>query len=88
MVLVRAAENEMLLPHTGLQVQPHKDHKYIDLFPSEIVADRGRHGDMLRLTEVALLCAAPEPDRRPKVQDVVRMIDEIAAADGPELAGR
>jgi len=34
MVLVRAAENEMLQPHTGLQVQPHKDHKYRDLFPS------------------------------------------------------
>ena len=33
-VLVRAAENEMLQPHTGLQVQPHKDHKYRDLFPS------------------------------------------------------
>jgi len=36
MVLVRAAENEMLQPYTGLQVQPHKDHKYRDLFPSEI----------------------------------------------------
>ena len=35
MVLVRAAENEMLQPHTGLQVQPHKDHKYRDLFPSK-----------------------------------------------------
>ena len=34
MVLVRAAENETLQPHTGLQVQPHKDHKYRDLFPS------------------------------------------------------
>jgi hypothetical protein len=59
-----------------------------DILDVEIVADRGRHGDMLRLTEVALLCAAPEPDRRPKVQDVVRMIDEIAAGDGAELAGR
>ncbi|CAN6287860.1 unnamed protein product [Urochloa humidicola] len=60
-----------------------------DILDVEIVADRARHGDMLRLTEVALLCAAVEPDRRPKVQDVVRMIDEIAAGDGPELvAGR
>ncbi|PUZ38479.1 hypothetical protein GQ55_9G199400 [Panicum hallii var. hallii] len=59
-----------------------------DILDVEIVADRGRHGDMLRLTEVALLCAAPEPDRRPKVQDVVRMIDEIAAGYGAELAGR
>ncbi|CAN6298950.1 unnamed protein product [Urochloa humidicola] len=57
-----------------------------DILDVEIVANRARHGDMLRLTEVALLCAAVEPDRRPKVQDVVRMIDEIAAAgDVPEL---
>ena len=34
MVLVRAAENEMLQPHTEVQVQLHKDHKYRDLFPS------------------------------------------------------
>ena len=35
-VLVGAAENEMMQLHThiGLQVQPHKDHKYRDLFPS------------------------------------------------------
>ncbi|RCV42338.1 hypothetical protein SETIT_9G208500v2 [Setaria italica] len=59
-----------------------------DILDVEIVADRGHHGDMLRLTEIALLCAAVDPDRRPKVQDVVRMIDEIAASDGPELAGR
>lgn len=55
-----------------------------DILDVEIVGDRGRHGDMLRLTEVALLCAAVDPDRRPKVQDVVRMIDEIATGDGPE----
>ncbi|CAN6293106.1 unnamed protein product [Urochloa humidicola] len=61
-----------------------------DILDVEIVADRARHGDMLRLTEVALLCAAVEPDRRPKVQDVVTMIDGIAACDdGPDLlAGR
>ncbi|KAF8672395.1 hypothetical protein HU200_049602 [Digitaria exilis] len=61
-----------------------------DILDVEIVGDRGRHGDMLRLTEVALLCAAVEPDRRPKVQDVVRMIDEIAGGDDgtPELLGR
>ncbi|TVT97537.1 hypothetical protein EJB05_57200, partial [Eragrostis curvula] len=60
-----------------------------DILDVEIVGDRGRHGDMLRLTEVALLCAAVEPEKRPKVQDVVRMIEEIAAGsgDGPEPAG-
>jgi len=59
-----------------------------DILDVEIVGDRGRHGDMLRLTEVALLCAAVEPDRRPKVQDIVRMIDEVGGGDGPELDRR
>uniref|UniRef100_A0A0E0BC42 Protein kinase domain-containing protein n=1 Tax=Oryza glumipatula TaxID=40148 RepID=A0A0E0BC42_9ORYZ len=65
-----------------------------DILDVEIVADRGRHGDMLRLTEVALLCAAVDPERRPKAHDVVRMIDEIAAGsaaaagDGEATAGR
>jgi hypothetical protein len=56
-----------------------------DILDVEIVADRARHGDMLRLTEVALLCAAVQPERWPRVQDVVRMIEEIAAgAPGDE----
>uniref|UniRef100_A0A0D9XKZ5 Protein kinase domain-containing protein n=1 Tax=Leersia perrieri TaxID=77586 RepID=A0A0D9XKZ5_9ORYZ len=64
-----------------------------DILDVEIVADRERHGDMLRLTEVALLCAAVEPDRRPRIHEVVRMIDEIAGAgdgdgDGETAAGR
>uniref|UniRef100_A0A0E0M951 Protein kinase domain-containing protein n=1 Tax=Oryza punctata TaxID=4537 RepID=A0A0E0M951_ORYPU len=60
-----------------------------DILDVEIVADRDRHGDMLRLTEVALLCAAVEPELRPKMHDVVRMIDEIAGAgDGEATAGR
>ncbi|KAF0906556.1 hypothetical protein E2562_011536 [Oryza meyeriana var. granulata] len=61
-----------------------------DILDVEIVADRDRHGDMLRLTEVALLCAAVEPERRPKMHDVVRMIDEIgsaAAGDKETTAG-
>ena len=65
-----------------------------DILDVELVADRGRHGDMLRLTEVALLCAAVDPERRPKAHDVVRMIDDIAAGsaaaagDGEATAGR
>ncbi|KAK3156804.1 hypothetical protein QOZ80_2AG0112150 [Eleusine coracana subsp. coracana] len=56
-----------------------------DILDVEIVADRPRHGDMLRLTEVALLCTAVDPERRPKVHDVVRMIDAIGVArDGEQ----
>ncbi|GJN40579.1 hypothetical protein PR202_gb29812 [Eleusine coracana subsp. coracana] len=56
-----------------------------DILDVEIVADQPRHGDMLRLTEVALLCAAVDPERRPKVHDVVVMIDAIGdAGDGEQ----
>jgi serine/threonine protein kinase len=58
-----------------------------DILDVEIVADRGRHGDMLRLTEVALLCAAVDPERRPNVQDAVRMIDEMGAGEREEPPG-
>ncbi|VAH04720.1 unnamed protein product [Triticum turgidum subsp. durum] len=57
-----------------------------DILDVEIVGELERHGDMLRLTEVALMCAAVEPDRRPKMPDVVRMIDEIGG--GVEEKGR
>ncbi|KAK1683014.1 hypothetical protein QYE76_011793 [Lolium multiflorum] len=55
-----------------------------DIFDVEIVGELDRHEDMLRLTEVALLCAAVEPDRRPKMPDVVRMIDHIGTAADEE----
>ncbi|KAL5230817.1 hypothetical protein ABZP36_029593 [Zizania latifolia] len=59
-----------------------------DILDVEIVADRDHHGDMLRLTEVALLCAAVEPDCRPKMGDVVKMINEIRGAGDSETAAR
>ncbi|KAG8083779.1 hypothetical protein GUJ93_ZPchr0010g8081 [Zizania palustris] len=59
-----------------------------DILDMEIVADRDRHGDMLRLTEVALLCAAVEPNSRPKMHDVVKMINEISGAQESETAAR
>uniref|UniRef100_A0A0E0FWN1 Protein kinase domain-containing protein n=1 Tax=Oryza nivara TaxID=4536 RepID=A0A0E0FWN1_ORYNI len=36
-----------------------------DILDVEIVTDRDRHGDMLRLTEVALLCTAVKPEHWP-----------------------
>lgn len=59
-----------------------------DILDAEIAGERGLHGDMLRLTEVALLCAAVEPDRRPKMPDVVRMIDAIGDAGHGEEGRR
>ncbi|XP_008797241.3 probable leucine-rich repeat receptor-like protein kinase At1g68400 [Phoenix dactylifera] len=48
-----------------------------DILDLEISAERESHGDMLRLTEIALECAALEPERRPKMSEVVKRIEEI-----------
>lgn len=48
-----------------------------DILDLEIVAEKESHGDMLKLTEIALHCTELEPERRPTMSDVVRRIDEI-----------
>nr|XP_010933300.1 probable leucine-rich repeat receptor-like protein kinase At1g68400 [Elaeis guineensis] len=53
-----------------------------DILDLEIVAEKDRHGDMLRLTEIALECAALEPERRPNMSEVVKKIEEIKVPNG------
>ncbi|CAL9161951.1 unnamed protein product [Musa hybrid cultivar] len=48
-----------------------------DILDLEIVAEKESHGDMLKLTEIALHCTELEPERRPTMSDVVRIIEEI-----------
>ncbi|RWW59809.1 hypothetical protein BHE74_00033229 [Ensete ventricosum] len=48
-----------------------------DILDLEIVAEKESHGDMLKLTEIALHCTELEPERRPTMSDVVRRIEEI-----------
>ncbi|CAL9094772.1 unnamed protein product [Musa textilis] len=48
-----------------------------DILDLEIVAEKESHGDILKLTEIALHCTELEPERRPTMSDVVRRIEEI-----------
>ncbi|RWV88099.1 hypothetical protein GW17_00049843 [Ensete ventricosum] len=48
-----------------------------DILDLEIVAEKESHGDMLKLTEIALHCTELEPERRPTMSDVVRRIEEM-----------
>ena len=48
-----------------------------EIFDLEIVAERERHEEMLKLTNIALQCTALEPGRRPNISVVVEKIEEI-----------
>ncbi|XP_073001686.1 probable leucine-rich repeat receptor-like protein kinase At1g68400 [Typha latifolia] len=54
-----------------------RDEWSTDILDLEIVAEKEGHGDMLRLTEIALECTAFEPERRPKMSEVIKKIEEI-----------
>ncbi|XP_050203519.1 probable leucine-rich repeat receptor-like protein kinase At1g68400 isoform X2 [Mercurialis annua] len=48
-----------------------------DILDVEIMAAREGHDDMLKLTEIALLCTEDTPEKRPKMAQVLTMIQEI-----------
>lgn len=48
-----------------------------DVLDVEIVSAREEHNDMLRLTEIALECTDVVPERRPRMSDVVRKIQDM-----------
>lgn len=53
-----------------------------DVLDLEIVAEKERHGDMLKLVDIALQCTAVEPGRRPSVSVLVERIEEISGGGG------
>ncbi|XP_077247192.1 putative leucine-rich repeat receptor-like protein kinase At1g68400 [Tasmannia lanceolata] len=48
-----------------------------DILDLEIVAAKDGHEEMLKLTEIALECTALEPEKRPKMTEVLKKIEEI-----------
>ncbi|EEF36780.1 probable leucine-rich repeat receptor-like protein kinase At1g68400 isoform X2 [Ricinus communis] len=48
-----------------------------DILDVEIMATREGHDDMLKLTEIALECTDVAPEKRPKMTEVLRRIEEI-----------
>uniref|UniRef100_A0A7N0T6A8 Uncharacterized protein n=1 Tax=Kalanchoe fedtschenkoi TaxID=63787 RepID=A0A7N0T6A8_KALFE len=48
-----------------------------DMLDEEIVGARAGHDEMLKLTEISLQCTDLNPERRPKMSEVLRRIEEI-----------
>ncbi|KAJ6935826.1 hypothetical protein NC652_010761 [Populus alba x Populus x berolinensis] len=48
-----------------------------DILDVEILASSAGHDEMLKLTEIALQCTDMEPEKRPKMSEVLRRIEEI-----------
>lgn len=49
-----------------------------DILDIEILAMKEGHGEMLRLTEIALECTATVPEKRPNMSEMLRKIEEIS----------
>ncbi|CAK7338647.1 unnamed protein product [Dovyalis caffra] len=48
-----------------------------DILDVEILASREGHNEMLKLTDIALQCTDVAPEKRPKMSEVLRTIEEI-----------
>ncbi|KAF9683741.1 hypothetical protein SADUNF_Sadunf04G0045900 [Salix dunnii] len=48
-----------------------------DILDVEILASREGHSEMLKLTEIALQCTVMEPEKRPRMSEVLGRIEEI-----------
>ncbi|OAY65867.1 putative leucine-rich repeat receptor-like protein kinase [Ananas comosus] len=48
-----------------------------DILDLEIMAEKESHGEMLKLVEIALECTEHEAEKRPRMNDVVRRIEDI-----------
>lgn len=48
-----------------------------DILDVEIVGAREGHDEMLKLTQIALHCTDTAPEKRPKMSDVLKRIEEM-----------
>ncbi|XP_068646232.1 probable inactive receptor kinase At2g26730 [Aristolochia californica] len=54
-----------------------------EILDLEIVGAKEGHGDMLKLTEIALQCTNVTPEQRPKMSEVLRRIEEMKQETNP-----
>lgn len=59
-----------------------------EILDLEIVAEKEGHGEMLKLTEIALECTSSMPESRPKMSEALRRIEENREETGSRREAR
>lgn len=57
-----------------------------EVFDLELMRYKGIEEEMVALLQLAISCTAVSPDQRPKMSQVVKMIDEIRVSSGGEAS--
>jgi hypothetical protein len=57
-----------------------------EVFDLELMRYKGIEEEMVALLQLAISCTAASPDQRPKMSQVVKMIDEIRVSSGSEAS--